>query len=424
MNKVIVTASLLLVLLPELVSAQIPVPGNPSCPFNRPRALWHGSLQLNDSVSLGFYFDFLQTKNPSIEIYNAEEVIRVNEVKVKGDSLLFRMPVFDSEFKLKRYPDSLTGSWINHSRKTKNVIAFRAEKQRIKPVSICSCKPFAGTWEVDFSPGNQKDHYKAVGIFRNPRCWDLLYGTFLTETGDYRYLSGSVKNMGRDTVMELSAFDGSHAFYFRGKKKPDGTIEGDFYSGSHWHEKWIAKRNESFRLRNADSLTYLKPGYEKLDFAFPDLKGKQVSLSDEKYRDKVVIVQLMGSWCPNCMDETAFLAELHKKYRSQGLEVIGLAYEKTTDPVKAAQLVSRLRDRYGAEYDFLITGKTGKDAAAQSLPMLNHVMAFPTTIFIDRTGKVRKIHTGFSGPGTGEHYTRFSEETNRFIEELLKEKAK
>lgn len=423
MNKLIVITSLLVVLFPALVTGQMP-PDNPSCPFQRPRAVWHGSLQLNDSTSLRFYFDLLQTKEPSIEIYNAEEVIRVNEVKVKGDSLLFRMPIFDSEFKLKRYPDSLTGSWINHSRKTKNVIPFRADKKYVRPYSVCSCKPFTGDWEVDFSPGKPKDHYKAVGIFRKPRCWDLVYGTFLTETGDYRYLSGSVTAKGQDTIMELSAFDGSHAFYFKARKKRDGTIEGDFYSGSHWHEKWIAKRSENFRLRNADSLTYLKPGFEKLDFSFPDLKDKQVSLSDEKYRNKVVIVQLMGSWCPNCMDETAYLAELHKKYRSDGLEVIGLAYEKTTDQAKAAQLVSRLKERFGAEYDFLITGKTGKDAAAESLPMLNHVMAFPTTIFIDRTGKVRRIHTGFSGPGTGEHYTRFSEETDRFITELLKEGGK
>jgi thiol-disulfide isomerase/thioredoxin len=391
------------------------------CRFSSPRTAWLGELQLNDSTALSFYFDILPAKQPAIEIYNAEEVIRVTEVTTTKDSLIFRMPVFDSEFRLRKYADSMKGNWINHSRTDKNVIAFKTHKVQTKPVSTCYCKPFEGKWEVDFSPGNADDHYKAVGIFRNPKCWDMIYGTFLTETGDYRYLSGSVNVKGADTVMSLSAFDGSHAFYFKAKKK-NGTIEGDFYSGAHWHERWIAKRNDDFSLRNADSLTYLKPGYDKLDFRFTNLEGKTVSLSDDKYKNKVVIVQLMGSWCPNCMDETAYLAEFHKKYRNKGLEVIALAYEKTADTSKAASNVKRLKQKLGAEYEFLITGKTGKNAAAESLPMLNHVMAFPTTIIIDKKGKVRKIHTGFSGPGTGEYYTAFTKEFSLLIESLLEEK--
>lgn len=400
------------------------------CPFDSPRVMWNGALKLNDTTSLYFYFDILPTKQPTIEIYNAEEVITVNEVTMTNDSLFFRMPVFDSEFRVKRYTDSLVGNWINHARTSKNVIPFKGIKIATKPVSRCMCKPFAGKWEVDFSPNDSVDHYKAVGIFRNPGCWDLIYGTFLTETGDYRYLSGAVYPMpyyrdhkiaGTDTIMEISCFDGSHAFYFKAKKKADGTMEGDFYSGAHWHEKWIAKRNDSFGLRNADSLTFLKPGYKKMDFTFPNVDGKKISLSDAKYKNKVVIVQLMGSWCPNCMDETAFLAELQKKYKSKGVEVIALAFEKTADLTKATDNVKRLKSRFNADYEFLITGKTGKEAAAQALPMLNQVMAFPTTIYIDKKGNVRKIYTGFSGPGTGDYYKKYVEETTAFIEQLLKE---
>lgn len=397
---------------------------SPKCHFSSPRTIWRGMLQLNDTIALPFFFNILQGSQPAIEIYNAEEVIKVTEVTMTKDSLFFRMPVFDSEFRVKRYIDSLRGNWINHSRTTKNVIAFEAKKIRTKPVSVCYCNPFVGKWEVDFSPDDPKNNYKAVGIFRNPMCWDMIYGTFLTETGDYRFLSGSAHIQGKDTVMILSAFDGSHAFYFRAKKRSDGTIEGDFYSGAHFHEKWTAKRNESFTLRNADSLTYLKPGYEQLNFSFPNLEGKTISLSDEKYKGKVVIVQLMGSWCPNCMDETVLLSGLHKKYKEKGLEVIALAYERTEDTAKATANVKRLKQKFGAEYEFLVTGKTGKNGAAASLPMLNHVMAFPTTIFIDKSGKVRKVYTGFSGPGTGGHYTELVRETTMFIEELLKEQPK
>jgi hypothetical protein len=57
----------------------------------------------------------------------------------------------------------------------------------------------------------------------------------------------------------------------------------------------------------------------------------------------------------------------------------------------------------------------------ESLPMLNNFLAFPTTIIIDRKGNVRRIHTGFSGPATGVHFTEFKKEFELFIDTLLNE---
>ena len=53
--------------------------------------------------------------------------------------------------------------------------------------------------------------------------------------------------------------------------------------------------------------------------------------------------------------------------------------------------------------------------------MLNHVLSYPTTIFIDKKGVVRKIHTGFNGPATGEKYTEFKTEFEGFVGELIDE---
>ena len=53
--------------------------------------------------------------------------------------------------------------------------------------------------------------------------------------------------------------------------------------------------------------------------------------------------------------------------------------------------------------------------------MLNKIISYPTTIFIDKKGNVRKIYTGFSGPATGEAYTDFVKETTEFVEMLLRE---
>lgn len=381
---------------------------------------WHGVLKLNDTTKLPFDFDVQNVKGKiSFSIMNAQERINVNEVVFAGDSVIVKMPVFDSEFRCKRKDAAhLDGVWVNHARKDKNVIPFEAS------LKTDTTKGFVGTetldrgkWEVTFSPGTA-DMYKAIGIFKKegPRN---VSGTFLTETGDYRYLSGQMKE---NNTFYLSCFDGAHAFLFTGKVKGDSISNGRFYSGMHWEEPWMAVHNENFELRNPDSLTYLKPGFTKMDFSFKNLEGKTVSLSDEKYKNKVVIIQIMGSWCPNCMDETKFLAPFYDKYKKDGLEIIALAFERTDDFAKAVSNVSRMKNRFNAHYEFLITMKTGADQASQALPMLNKVMAFPTTIYVDKKGVVRKVYTGFNGPATGDAYTKYAEETRMFVEKLLKEK--
>ncbi len=174
-------------------------------------------------------------------------------------------------------------------------------------------------------------------------------------------------------------------------------------------------------MPDANSLTYLKPGFEHIDFTFPNTRGEQISISDERYKNKVVLVQILGSWCPNCMDESKFFVEWLNKHPKAPVEIIGLAFEKKTDPGFAFPKIDRMKERFGMNYEVLLAGLNSGDDAARALPMLNHVMSFPTTIFVDKTGKVRKIHTGFSGPGTGEYYEKYIEEFNRFMELLISE---
>jgi thiol-disulfide isomerase/thioredoxin len=169
-------------------------------------------------------------------------------------------------------------------------------------------------------------------------------------------------------------------------------------------------------------LTTLKKGVEKIDFSFPDLSGKKISLSDKKFKDKVVLVQFFGSWCPNCMDETAYLVPFYNKYKNRGVEIVGLAYERTTDFERSKKNVQRLMDRFKVPYDMLITGYINDNKeVTKSLPMLNNFTAFPTLIIIDKNGVVNKIHTGFSGPGTGNHYMEFVQEFEKTIDNLLAE---
>lgn len=376
---------------------------------------WLGELKLQDSVSLPFHF-YLQVNGTKagIDFINATEKIHTDDVTMIGDSLIIHMPLFDSEFRCKNYTDSLKGVWINHGRKDKNSVPFIAYYNRTiqyDVIGIDIAKMSREKWEVTFSPGTA-DSSKAIGSF-----FGINGSTFMTESGDYRYLTSEVF----DNQIYLSCFDGTHAYYFKGIVKNDSLIDGEFWAGSHWHEHWIAKRNPDFSLADPDSLTSVKAGFGNPDFQFKNLDGKTVSLSDERYKNKVVIIQIMGSWCPNCMDETAFLAKEYEKYKKQGLEVIALAFERTPDFAKSVVNVSKAKNRFQANYEFLITGKTGSAQAGEVFPMLSKISAFPTTIYLDRSGKIRKVYTGYYGPATGEYHTRYVNQTTHFIESLLAE---
>lgn len=387
---------------------------------------WRGVLTLNDSTELPFTFE-VKTEEVNgkgqfvFVIKNASEKINVFNITLNNDSVNWHMPVFDSWFKCKRESDSVfSGTWFNNSASRPYQLKFRAEygKPRFPYPNVKDApRFFPGKWECTFSPGSA-DSSKAIGIFQNEH--GMQTGTFVTETGDYRYLEGDYQNY---ISVSLSCFDGSHAFLFKAIRQADGTLKGDAYYGKFGHETWIAKRNDNFELRNPEKLTWITDS-SNVNFTFTDLNGKPVSLSDPQFQGKVVIIQIMGSWCPNCMDETKWMSEVYKKYHSQGLEIIALAYERSTDTAKANPNIRRVKNQFDADYTFLNTGKTGKDAASASLPFLNGIMSFPTTIYIDRLGNVRMVYTGFNGPATGQYYEKDTANALRLIQQLLAEKGK
>jgi thiol-disulfide isomerase/thioredoxin len=390
------------------------------CKAQLKEGIWRGVLNLNPEKQLELPFNFeIKTSQGKkiLVIHNAQERIVVNETTLKKDSFNFKMPVFDTEFRTRIIGDSvLTGFWINHTKKENNSIAFTAEygnSQRF-PFVPGKANPFyEGKWEVTFNRG-MPDSYKAIGLFTHLNGTNYVNGTFLTETGDYRYLEG-IAHSGK---LYLSCFDGAHAFLFIAENNAMDITKGDFYSGAKGYENWVAWRNDSFQLKNPESLTYLKDS-SKINFSFYNTKNQKISLDDEKYKNKVVILQVMGSWCPNCMDESAYLSDVYKRYNKKGLEVIALAYERTTDKERAKTNLARLIKRFNIGYEILLTGFTGKEKASESLPFLNKVMAFPTTIILDKQHNVHTIYTGFSGPATGKGYENFTQKTEVIIETLL-----
>ena len=373
---------------------------------------YRAQLQVDDNTTLPFLFKVKDAN--TLEIYNAEEVITVDEIEYKNDSVFIQMPVFESYIKVKIQDQTLTGQYITEGKDRSVPFTAAPAKTRFETTE----KPnttITGNWETTFSP-NTDDSYKAKGIFT--QNGNTVTGTFRTETGDYRYLDGVING----DQMQLSTFDGSHAFLFTATVT-DSILYGTFYSGNHWKEPFTAKRNDNFTLADANSLTYLKDGYETLTFTFPDENGNLISLTDDRFKNKVVVVQIMGTWCPNCLDESNYYAQYYNNNKDKDIEFVALAFEYAKTEETAFKNIKRLKDRVGINYPILLaqTGTTSKSKANEKLPMLNHVLSYPTSIFIDKTGKVRKIHTGFNGPATGEKFTEFKTEFIAFLDGLLEE---
>jgi peroxiredoxin len=326
------------------------------------------------------------------------------------------MHIFDIDVKAKIIGNSLEGVYIKNY-VDDYTLPFKATFGKNNSVdNPQSNSNFDGKWDMTFTSENGETS-KGIGIFKKEN--NNLTGTILTPTGDYRYLQGYTT----DSNFTLYSFDGNHAFIFEASLENETTIQGDFWSGKSFHENFSAVKNENAKLPDADKLTYLKEGFSKIEFSFPDLNGNPVSLSDDKYKNKVIILQIFGTWCPNCMDETKFLSKWYNKNKQRGVEIIGLAFEAKNDFNYAKKRVQKMKERLNIDYDFLIAGTSSKNDASKKLPMLNNVMSFPTSIFIDKKGSVRKIHTGFSGPATGDYYLKFIDEFNFLMDELLKEES-
>jgi peroxiredoxin len=351
-------------------------------------------------------------------LINGRERVRIEQVTYVDDELRLTFPAFNNEIRATFAEGQLTGELTLIKRfGNSQVMPFRAlpGSEAGQESSESSKHDLSGRWAVNF---HEPDGSDSASIGEFAQRGSRLFGTFLNPNGDHRFLAGHV----RGDEFHLSTFDGAHAFVFSGQVTAAGTIENaGFWSGTSWHQTWSAERNDGVELPDAFSRTFLKPGYERFEFEFPSEQGVKMSLDDEKFKDKVVLVTIAGTWCPNCNDEARFLAPFYKEYRDQGLEIVALLFEHFADADLAAAQVRAFRKKFDIQYDTLIAGISDKTEAANTLPQLSAVLAFPTTLFIDRDGRVREIHTGFTGPGTGEHYVQLQESFTELTTALLAE---
>ncbi len=358
-------------------------------------------------------------------IINGDERIEVPRVAFTAGELVLHIDYYDSTITARPMDNGarLAGEWVKRSRgESRTRMKFHAtagQARRFPPWSSVSGKVImnsaAGRWSVDFSSSDEP----AVAVFEQYPDGRLA-GTFLTSTGDYRFLAGNVDRNG----LRLSCFDGAHAFLFHARMRQDGRLLGDFWSRDTWHETWTARRDPNAALPDSFTLTRWLDRVKLGSLSFPDLDGRVRSLSDPDFVGRVRIIEIFGTWCPNCNDATQYLIELNRKYRDRGLKILALAFELTGNAKRDADQVRTYIKRHGIEYPVLLAGTSDKKAASDALPILDRLRAYPTTIFLDRHGKVRAVHTGFSGPATGDAYKKLRADFERLIEELLAESSR
>ena len=273
----------------------------------------------------------------------------------------------------------------------------------------------AGPWNVQ------------VNSSKGESAWRLLVrqagadvtATILRVDGDTGTLTGSYD----EGAFVVSHFSGARPAVFELRLLPDGHLS----VLQNRKTELVATRDEQARTENLPQpsdptrFTTMKDPTEPLRFAFPGLDGAVVTNQDPRFRDKVVLISITGSWCPNCHDEAPCLAELYRTYHARGLEIVGFAFEEADqlkDPVRLRAFISQ----YQLEYPFLLVGEP--EQLAEKLPQLASLNSFPTTILIGRDGQVRGAHAGFAGRASGRFHTDAKREMAAEIERLLAERQR
>ncbi|HEY5559826.1 MAG TPA: TlpA disulfide reductase family protein [Steroidobacteraceae bacterium] len=351
-------------------------------------------------------------------LINGPERVRATKVQLDGTRLSIRMPGYqnrlEAEFKDARFEGTVQLLRPRGVIKSVRFVGMPGQAWRFFPKPDIAPADFSGRWALTFR-GDDGSERAAIAELqqRDHEVW----GTVLRASGDDRYIAGEARG---DTLF-LSRFDGGSAYLYLGRLAADGVLAGDFHGASGAHETWSGRRDPDAKLEDPARLTQLKPGFDQLEFTFPDLDGYLRKFPDARHAGKVVLITIGGSWCPNCHDEAVFLAELLATRRAQGLEVIQLMFEYTPDFASASLAAREFVEKFAIDYPVLIAGTTTDDDVLKKLPQLASFRAYPTLFAIDRRGRVRNIHAGFSGPATGSHFETQNRELTALVDALLAE---
>jgi thiol-disulfide isomerase/thioredoxin len=392
-----------------------------------PVGVWRGTIRNNSGEEVAFT---LEVKREGDEIVgalvNGDDRTVSTSGSFKGDTLKLRYDFYDAELTAVIVGDELGGAFTRQWRKQTLARKLRAERvigsgDAARAASNQSTSPnsssdISGEWVMRVGEEPKVSFWRAAIKQQGSGA----KGTIIPVSGDWGEMTGAFEN----NQLTLNRFDGINCRVFKAMLTPKGALEGFVDFGLFDPKrKVVAERltteNKSSvaSLPDPASYTRMKNPAEPFRFSFPDPDGKTISSTDERFKNKVVIVTITGSWCPNCYDEAPVLQEFYDRYRDRGLEVVALSFEYTGDAARDTRQVRAFAKRLGVKYPILYAG--GIEDAEKKLSQLDNFGAYPTAIYIGRDGKVKHIHAGFEGKATGESFTRLKAEMEALIKDLL-----
>ncbi len=338
----------------------------------------------------------------------------------------------------------LNGTVIAQNREASANYGFHATRHVDAPVAAVQAPSIAGTWEIPLASPSSKGE-KAFRLIVQQRGAEVA-ASILRIDGDTGSHTGNFK----DGKWVLSHFDGSRPGVIVVTPKADGTLEiqqgaerprtataavsakpaGGEYGNDAAPDGRYAKTLVAYRPDVARAKGFAQPedflghttvanANDVFKFNFPDNDGKLVSNEDPRFKGKVVLAVVTGTWCPNCHDEAQYLVQLDKKYRDKGLAIVALNFEEPEQQETLKRQKAFVK-QYGVEYTYLQAGSPAQ--MWEKVPQLNHLDTWPATVFIGRDGKVNAVHSGFASPASGEFNTQLQKDFTSRIEQLLAEK--
>lgn len=379
--------------------------------------IWDATLQ-QGTTSVPFQFGLSGTgSGVKGWFFNGDEKVISSSGKFENGSLVLKFDSYLGVLKLALASGVLDGDWTtSRNGKTSAPAAIHAVKATPRLVASEKAPNVAGVWVIpDVRSSKAEKAWKLVLT----QAGNDLTATILRVDGDTGALTGSWQ----DGKFSVSHFDGSRPALWAITPEADGSVTVD-QGGARGGGKLVAFREEVARAKglpeptDPNEFTTIKDATQPFPFSFPDLNGKIVSSTDAKFQGKVVLINITGSWCPNCHDEAPFLAEVYDKLHSKGLEIVALSFEEADqldNPVRLKAFI----EQNGIHYTVLLGGETG--SAKEKLTQAQNWNAWPTTFFVGRNGLVRAVHAGFPSPGSGILYQQEKKEFLARVEALLAE---
>jgi thiol-disulfide isomerase/thioredoxin len=397
-------------------------------PAQAPTGLWHGTIQSRAGI-VGFDVEIKRNAGGGLDatLINATDRQPFSSAQWENGTLTLRMNYYDGSLVLtSTAADSMTGEYSRMTSKgLVHIPVALAPKHEPAAGKAWTGPSLAGDWVFTW-PGENGAEKTTRASFQQEKTTNgpdevRVTGTIQPVSGDSGLLHGAVSSLPEGkTHFHLSRFDGIHVMAIDGDFQPDGSLKGQ-QGGIRGLDNFTAVRAGDSKTADpnalAETLTHVKDPNEPFRFSGLDASGNRVDQDSPEFKGKPVIVDIFGTWCPNCHDEAPVLEKLYQKYHDQGLQIVGLGYEYVDDTPRNLRQFQIYREKFGITFPLLLAGTTDEGQIAKTLPQLVGFGAFPTSIFIDRNGHVRQILAGFTGPSTGEKY----DEVQKRMDELTRE---